>query len=210
MNDTRRITIRRLAGMKSAGDPISMLTAYDASFARVLDRAGVECILVGDSLGNVVQGRDSTLPVTLDHMVYHVECVRRGTERALLIGDLPFLTYPDPDTAVASARALMRDLRDAHYRLWYDRESIHAGDNWKQAINRGIDSCDALIVGLTREACKSEYVRYEVQRALDRDKPVFPVKLAPIDESNDPAKLGLDDIQFIDFDDDWDAALDGC
>ncbi|MGK7295659.1 MAG: 3-methyl-2-oxobutanoate hydroxymethyltransferase [Candidatus Wenzhouxiangella sp. M2_3B_020] len=108
MNDARRVTIRRLADMKSAGEPISMLTAYDASFARVVDRAGVECILVGDSLGNVVQGRDSTLPVTLEQMVYHVECARRGTEQALLIGDLPFLTYPDPDTAAASARALMQ------------------------------------------------------------------------------------------------------
>jgi 3-methyl-2-oxobutanoate hydroxymethyltransferase len=102
------ITIRRLAEMKSAGEPISMLTAYDATLARVVDEAGAECILVGDSLGNVIQGRDSTVPVTITQMAYHVECVRRGVERALLIADLPFLSYADPAMAVESARTLMQ------------------------------------------------------------------------------------------------------
>jgi 3-methyl-2-oxobutanoate hydroxymethyltransferase len=102
------VTIRRLAEMKAARQPISMLTAYDATFARAVDEAGAECVLVGDSLGNVIQGRDSTVPVTLEQMVYHVECVRRGAARALVLADLPFLSYADPDMAVASARAVMQ------------------------------------------------------------------------------------------------------
>jgi 3-methyl-2-oxobutanoate hydroxymethyltransferase len=103
-----RATIRHLAEMKQARQPISMLTAYDATFGRLVDEAGVECILVGDSLGNVIQGRDSTVPVTLSQMAYHVECVRRGVERALLVADLPFLSYADAAMAVESARRLMQ------------------------------------------------------------------------------------------------------
>jgi 3-methyl-2-oxobutanoate hydroxymethyltransferase len=102
------VTIAALAEMKRSGQPISMLTAYDAGFARLIDRAGVECVLVGDSLGQVIQGRDSTIPVTLDHMAYHVECVARGLEHALLLADLPFLRYADERDAILSARCLMQ------------------------------------------------------------------------------------------------------
>lgn len=108
MADQPKTTLARLAEMKQAGTPITMLTAYDASMAAVFDGAGIDCILVGDSLGNVIQGRDSTVPVTVDQMVYHVECVRRGTQRAMLIGDMPFLSYPDEATAIKTARALMQ------------------------------------------------------------------------------------------------------
>jgi 3-methyl-2-oxobutanoate hydroxymethyltransferase len=94
--------------MKRDRRPISMLTAYDAAFGRLIDEVGAECILVGDSLGNVVQGRDSTVPVTLEQMAYHVACVRRGVQRALLIADLPFLRYADAAMAVESARSLMQ------------------------------------------------------------------------------------------------------
>lgn len=104
----RKITLPALAAMKKAGRPITMLTAYDASFAREIDSAGVDCVLVGDSLGNVIQGRDSTLPVTVDHMVYHVEAVRRGVDHALLLADLPFMSYHDRPTAMGSAARLMR------------------------------------------------------------------------------------------------------
>jgi len=104
----KKVTMPGLAAMKTNGYPISMLTAYDASFARRIDNAGVDCILVGDSLGNVIQGRDSTLPVTIDHMVYHVEAVRRGLEQALLLADMPFLSYHDRPTAMESAGRLMR------------------------------------------------------------------------------------------------------
>jgi 3-methyl-2-oxobutanoate hydroxymethyltransferase len=102
------VTVPSLAAMKADGRPITMLTAYDASFARLVDAAGVDCVLVGDSLGNVIQGRDSTLPVVVDDMVYHTKAVRRGLERALLIADLPFMSYHDRAEAMASAAALMR------------------------------------------------------------------------------------------------------
>ena len=108
MTAASKITLQGLAEMKRASVPITMLTAYDASMAGVFDRAGVDCLLVGDSLGNVIQGRDSTVPVTISQMAYHVECVRRGTERAMLIGDLPFLSYTDPSSAMESARLLMQ------------------------------------------------------------------------------------------------------
>ena len=102
------VTLQALREMKQAGQPISMLTAYDASFARLLDDAGVECVLVGDSLGHVIQGHDSTLPVTLDDMAYHVACASRGLRRALLIADMPFLSYSRLDQAIDSAARLMR------------------------------------------------------------------------------------------------------
>ncbi|MDT8409759.1 MAG: 3-methyl-2-oxobutanoate hydroxymethyltransferase [Wenzhouxiangellaceae bacterium] len=108
MSSVEKITLRSLLEMKRSGRPISMLTAYDASFAGLLDRAGIDCVLVGDSLGNVIQGRDSTVPVSVDDMVYHVHCVRRGLKRAMLIGDMPFLSYSDPATAVDTARRLMQ------------------------------------------------------------------------------------------------------
>lgn len=108
MKTSGPVTVPALAAMKAAGEPITMLTAYDASFARRLDAAGVDCVLVGDSLGNVIQGRDSTLPVTVEDMVYHTAAVRRGLERALLITDLPFMSYHDRASAMDSAAAVMR------------------------------------------------------------------------------------------------------
>jgi 3-methyl-2-oxobutanoate hydroxymethyltransferase len=104
----RKMTLPILSEMKSAGQSITMLTAYDASFAARIEQAEVDCVLVGDSLGNVIQGRDSTLPVTVEHMVYHVEAVRRGLRSALLLADLPFMSYHDRATAMNSAALLMR------------------------------------------------------------------------------------------------------
>ncbi|MFU8832221.1 MAG: 3-methyl-2-oxobutanoate hydroxymethyltransferase [Wenzhouxiangella sp.] len=109
MSEARdKVTLPALASMKKKGRPISMLTAYDASLASRIDKAGVDCVLVGDSLGNVIQGRDSTLPVTMDHMIYHVEAVRRGIEQAMLLADMPFLSYHDRSTAMGNAGRLMR------------------------------------------------------------------------------------------------------
>ena len=100
----KKVTINTLKKMKQAGERITMLTAYDASFARLLDRAGVEVLLVGDSLGMVIQGHDTTLPVTMDQMVYHCACVARGVERAHLVGDLSFGAYQgSADEAVKNA-----------------------------------------------------------------------------------------------------------
>jgi 3-methyl-2-oxobutanoate hydroxymethyltransferase len=89
----RRVTVPFVRAMKLRGERIAMITAYDATFARMLDEAGAELLLVGDSLGMVVQGHDSTLPVTVDEMIYHCRAVARGTRRALIVGDMPFLSY---------------------------------------------------------------------------------------------------------------------
>ncbi len=103
------LTLHRLREMHRAGEKIAMLTCYDASFARLLDDAGVDCLLVGDSLGMVVQGRGTTVPVTLDDMAYHVACTARGNRSAWLIGDLPHGSYhASPAQALASAVTLMQ------------------------------------------------------------------------------------------------------
>ncbi len=104
-----RTTLLDIQRLKAAGRRIPMLTAYDYPSARIADRAGVPMLLVGDSLGMVVHGHDTTLPVTLDDMVRHASAVVRGSETALVIADLPFLTYASPADAVASARRLMQE-----------------------------------------------------------------------------------------------------
>ncbi len=107
--DQKPLTLYRLREKHAAGEPITMLTGYDASFARLISDAGVDCILVGDSLGMVVQGQPSTVPVTLDEMAYHTRCVARGNQRAWVIGDLPFGSYQaSPEQALASATVLMQ------------------------------------------------------------------------------------------------------
>ncbi len=88
-----KVTIHTLKRQKQSGQKICMVTAYDATFARILDEAGADLLLVGDSLGMVIQGHDSTLPVTMDQMVYHTAMVARGTKRALVVGDMPFMSY---------------------------------------------------------------------------------------------------------------------
>ncbi|MBF0470646.1 MAG: 3-methyl-2-oxobutanoate hydroxymethyltransferase [Gammaproteobacteria bacterium] len=105
----KRVTTSTLLRMKQHGEPITMLTAYDAAFARILDHSGVEAILVGDSLGMVVQGRQDTLAVDLQQMIYHTQMVSRGAARPLIIADLPFLSYTSPRQALESAGALMRE-----------------------------------------------------------------------------------------------------
>jgi 3-methyl-2-oxobutanoate hydroxymethyltransferase len=103
------VTISTLTAMKERGERIATLTCYDASFCSLLEQAGVEVLLVGDSLGMVIQGQATTLPVTLDQMVYHTACVARARKTALIVGDLPFLSYATPDRALASAGRLMRE-----------------------------------------------------------------------------------------------------
>ncbi|MCW9088604.1 MAG: 3-methyl-2-oxobutanoate hydroxymethyltransferase [Gammaproteobacteria bacterium] len=104
-----RISLTTLRQMKQKGEKIATLTAYDASFARLIEEAGVEVLLVGDSLGMVVQGQSSTIPVSLDEMVYHTAMVSRGSRRALIIADLPFLSYASPEQALARASRLMKE-----------------------------------------------------------------------------------------------------
>lgn len=107
---TQRVTIHTLRQMKERGEKITVLTAYDATFARLLDEGGADVLLVGDSLGMVVQGLDTTLPVTLDEMAYHCRAVARGAKRAHIVGDLPFMTYQGSiEQGMMSAGKLMKE-----------------------------------------------------------------------------------------------------
>jgi 3-methyl-2-oxobutanoate hydroxymethyltransferase len=109
MSNRKPLTLHRLRAMHAAGEKLAMLTCYDATFATVLDEAGVDVLLVGDSLGMVLQGRDSTLAVTLQEMAYHTACVARGRRSAWLIADLPFGSYQQSMAqAIESAVALMQ------------------------------------------------------------------------------------------------------
>ena len=105
-----RVTIKLLEKMKNDGEKISMLTAYDYSFAKIIDKAGVDIILVGDSASNVIAGHETTLPITLDQMIYHASSVVRAVKRALVVVDLPFGTYQaDSKVALKSAIRIMKE-----------------------------------------------------------------------------------------------------
>ena len=108
LQDRKAVTLSTLANMRQQGEKIAMLTCYDASFASMMDRCGVDILLVGDSLGMVCQGHDSTLPVTNQDVAYHTACVARGNTKAFVIADMPFGTYPTPEQAFSNAAALMQ------------------------------------------------------------------------------------------------------
>lgn len=109
-DNTRKVTTRRLVEMKQRGEKISMLTAYDYSSAKIIDAAGIDVILVGDSASNVMAGNITTLPITLDQMIYHAKSVMKGTSRALVVVDLPFGTYQgNSKEALASAIRIMKE-----------------------------------------------------------------------------------------------------
>ncbi len=106
----KKVTTNTLQEMKGAGEKIAMLTAYDYSLARLVDGAGVDVILVGDSASNVMAGNDTTVPMTLDHMIYHAQCVVRGVDRALVVVDMPFGSYQgDSKLALKSAIRIMKE-----------------------------------------------------------------------------------------------------
>ena len=105
-----RVTVRSLRSAKRSGEPVTMLTAYDHTFARIFDAAGIDILLVGDSLGNVVQGQDTTLPVTLDEAIYHTRLVARAAHRSMVVGDMPFGSYQvSPEDAVRNAIRMMKE-----------------------------------------------------------------------------------------------------
>lgn len=107
--NTKRVTVPSVRARKSSSDKIAVLTAYDYTSAVLLDNAGIDIILVGDSLGMVVQGHSTTLPVELEHCIYHTACVARGAKRALVVADMPFLSYQvSPEQAVESAGRLIK------------------------------------------------------------------------------------------------------
>jgi 3-methyl-2-oxobutanoate hydroxymethyltransferase len=107
--EQRSVTVSTVKQMKQRGEKIACLTAYDASFAAVLDAAGVDVILVGDSLGMVIQGHETTVPVSMDDMIYHARAVARGSRRCLRIVDMPFMSYSNPSQAIANAARLMQE-----------------------------------------------------------------------------------------------------
>ncbi len=105
-----KLTTRQLRIMKRRGDKIAMVTAYDYTFSRIVDEAGIDIILVGDSLGNVVQGLDTTIPVTLDEMIYHTRLAARGAKRALVVGDMPFMSFQvSPEEALRNAGRFLKE-----------------------------------------------------------------------------------------------------
>jgi 3-methyl-2-oxobutanoate hydroxymethyltransferase len=111
MRDSARppVTLTTLAAMREKGEPIAAITCYDASFAVLVDEAGADIVLVGDSLGMVIQGHDTTVPVTMDDMVYHTRAVARGVQRPFLVADLPFMSYSSPEQALANSVRLMQE-----------------------------------------------------------------------------------------------------
>jgi 3-methyl-2-oxobutanoate hydroxymethyltransferase len=108
-SERQPVTLSTLARMKADGHKIASLTCYDASFAVLLDEADVDVVLVGDSLGMVIQGHDTTVPVTMDHIVYHTRAVARGLHRPFLIADLPFMSYPSKERALENSVRLMQE-----------------------------------------------------------------------------------------------------
>ena len=105
-----KITTQTVVDMKAKGEKIAMLTAYDFTMAQIIDQAGIEIILVGDSASNVMSGHETTIPMTLEHMIYHTSCVVRGVDRALVIADLPFMSYQvTTKEALISAGRMMKE-----------------------------------------------------------------------------------------------------
>ena len=144
---TRRLTTVDLAKMKSAGEKIAMLTCYDARFAQSCDAAGIDSILVGDSLGMVVQGHDSTLPVTVEHVAYHIACVARGCSRPLIIGDLPFGSFQEsPQAAYRNAVTLMA----AGAQMVKLEGGVEMAETTRFLTSRGIPVCAH--IGLTPQS----------------------------------------------------------
>jgi 3-methyl-2-oxobutanoate hydroxymethyltransferase len=134
--EVKRITTNTLQKMKSNAEKISMITAYDFSFAKLFDAAGIDVILVGDSASNVMAGHETTLPITLEQMIYHAQSVLRGISRCLVVVDLPFGTYQsNSDIALASAIRIMKETGAHAIKLEGGEEAL---DSIKRIVNAGI------------------------------------------------------------------------
>jgi len=134
--EIKKITTNTLQKMKSAGEKISMITAYDFSFAKIFDAAGIDVILVGDSASNVMAGHETTLPVTLEQMIYHAQSVIRGIDRCLVVVDLPFGSYQsNSDIALASAIRIMKEAGGHSVKLEGGEEVL---DSVKRIVSAGI------------------------------------------------------------------------
>ncbi len=143
-----RLTIQDIQKMKDAGEPITMVTAYDATSAQLAERAEIPMLLVGDSLGMVIQGHESTVRVKPEHMVYHAEIVTRVTSRALVVGDLPFMSYKiSPEQAMENAARLMQGAGVSAVKL-------EGGENIAWTVQRLVDSGIPVMghIGLTPQS----------------------------------------------------------
>lgn len=132
----KKVTTNTLQKLKATGEKISMITAYDFSFAKLFDQSGIDVILVGDSASNVMAGHDSTLPITLDQMIYHAASVIRGTQRALVVVDLPFGSYQsNSEVALASAIRIMKETGAHALKLEGGEEVV---DSIRRIVSAGI------------------------------------------------------------------------
>lgn len=160
----RAVTTLRLTEMKSRGEKISMLTAYDYTMARILDESGIDVILVGDSAANVMAGHETTVPMTLDQMIYHAQSVTRAVKRALVVVDMPFGSYQgNSKCAVASAIRIMKEAESGALKLEGGKEIV---DSVERILSAGIPVMGHL--GLTPQSIH-KYGTYAV-RAKGRDE----------------------------------------
>ncbi|MGL1956493.1 MAG: 3-methyl-2-oxobutanoate hydroxymethyltransferase [Colwellia sp.] len=170
-----KITTSTLLNMKQQGEKISTITAYDASFAKLFDQAGIHAILIGDSLGMVLQGQDDTLPVTIEDMAYHTQCVKRGVEETLIIADMPFMSYANKEQALTNAAKLMQ----AGASMIKMEGGAWLVDTIKALVERGIPVCAHL--GLTPQSV-NVFGGFKVQ-GRDEDKAQQMIKDAQIVEA---------------------------
>jgi 3-methyl-2-oxobutanoate hydroxymethyltransferase len=162
--DVPRVTTKTVQEMKEAGVPIAMLTAYDYTSARIFDSAGVDVLLVGDSAANVMAGHETTLPMTLDQMIYHAQCVVRGIDRALVVVDLPFGTYQgDSKEGLQSAIRVMKEAGAHAVKL---EGGAAVTDSVEQMVTAGIPVMGHL--GLTPQSIYN-FGTYQVRAEADED-----------------------------------------
>jgi 3-methyl-2-oxobutanoate hydroxymethyltransferase len=156
--DRDKVTVPKIISMKEKGEKISMITAYDFTGAKIVDEAGIDIILIGDSLGMVMQGKSSTLPVTIEDVIYHTRMVKNGTERALVVGDMPFMSYQvSVEQAVQNAGRLVQEGGAEAIKLEGGREFT---DRIKAIVSCGIPVMGHL--GLTPQSINI-FGRYRVR-----------------------------------------------
>jgi 3-methyl-2-oxobutanoate hydroxymethyltransferase len=192
--DRKPLKLGDFAKMRAAAEKIAVLTCYDASFAAMLDRAGVDVLLVGDSLGNVLQGHTSTLPVTLEHMEYHTACVARGAKRPLIMADMPFGSYQEsPAQAMRNAARLMA----AGAQMVKIEGGAHMAETVRFLVERGVPVCAH--TGLTPQAV-NQLGGYRVQGATEDSAAVLKADALALENAGAammvlemiPAALGAD------------------
>lgn len=164
VDNKRKVTTARLLDMKQSGEKIAMLTAYDYSMAKLIDEAGIDAILVGDSASNVMAGNMTTLPITLDQMIYHAKSVVKGTERALVVCDMPFGTYQgNPMEALASA---IRIMKESHAEAVKMEGGAEIRESIERILSAGIPVMGHL--GLTPQSI-NKFGTYAVRAKEDRE-----------------------------------------